>query len=78
MAGAIGFGDNDAAIEQERIRQLEADKKKQEVAKSLGFPDETSLQDARKFAQLDPGLREKFFAELEKKRAIELLESFTQ
>jgi hypothetical protein len=68
----IGFGENDEVIEQERHRQLEEQRKKQEIAKSLGFHDEKALQDAQQFARLTPEERQRFFAEQEKKKAIDL------
>lgn len=71
---AIGFGENDAALEQERQRQLEADKQKQELAKSLGFRDQKSLQNARKFAEHSPEEQERILAEFDKKKSTDLPE----
>jgi hypothetical protein len=68
----IGFGEHDEVIEQERHRQLDEQRKIQEIARSLGFSDENALQDAQQFARLTPEERQRFFAEQEKKKAIDL------
>lgn len=68
----IEFGKNLVANQQNNLRQVDAEKRKLDTAKSLGFSDERSLHDGLKFAELSREERARVLAEIEKKKSIDL------
>lgn len=68
---AIGFGEDEKNLSAEFQRQ-------QASAKALGFQSEVQLERARRFAKLPDAEQERFLADAEKRRGIELPENVSQ
>ena len=68
----IEFGRNLASTRQNNLKQADSERRKLETAKSLGFRDEKSFQNAIKFADHSPEEQERILAEFDKKKSIDL------
>lgn len=71
----IGFAENNAIKEQERVRLSQEKLQRESLAKGLGFDDDEALNDAQWFSKIDSAERQRIKDDHERKQKFELPDS---